>query len=424
MDYSIFANACESHSNSDPSSRCFLDPLERGQRDAIAGVRIVVSLLSLMGSSSIIVSAISKKQVFSPKVQPILVLSIADFLLSVLWVVGGSVWLRDVGPARVGCFTVQLLTVILVCVAINLTLVYALLALATVKQSNPSLLVSDTEQHPWGRLKLTVVYITAWFLPTVIIMTIFGGFNTGETQLVPIASECSCWCLPVFGNIAPFAKPLDNTTTYFKYMKRLEQFIATYAAVIGIHYLVVFLLMLAIYWKVLRHIRAIRLNLGQDEKRSRPWSLYGAMESVVISGENQAKKRISYFLTVFLLTGLANFILSFAVVTAVYTSDDTTSSVQIPSYFLAIYILQSISLPIQGFLNAIVYGWTRDDFIQVMVHTTNNRRNSDVLMQLEEEEEVRSQGIEESMLDQERMFINSQEDKLSSETEPESDAER
>ena len=59
-----------------------------------------------------------------------------------------------------------------------------------------------------------------------------------------------------------------------------------------------------------------------------------------------------------------------------------------------------------------------------MVHTTNNRRNSDVLMQLEEEEEVRSQGIEESMLDQERMFINSQEDKLSSETEPESDAER
>ena len=28
--------------------------------------------------------------------------------------------------------------------------------------------------------------------------------------------------------------------------------------------------------------------------------------------------------------------------------------------------MQSITLPLQGFLNALVYGWTRDDFINVM----------------------------------------------------------
>lgn len=29
--------------------------------------------------------------------------------------------------------------------------------------------------------------------------------------------------------------------------------------------------------------------------------------------------------------------------------------------------MQSITLPLQGFLNAIVYGWTRDDFVQEVV---------------------------------------------------------
>lgn len=31
--------------------------------------------------------------------------------------------------------------------------------------------------------------------------------------------------------------------------------------------------------------------------------------------------------------------------------------------------MQSITVPLQGFLNAIVYGWTRDDFLNVMAVT-------------------------------------------------------
>lgn len=34
--------------------------------------------------------------------------------------------------------------------------------------------------------------------------------------------------------------------------------------------------------------------------------------------------------------------------------------------------MQSITIPLQGFLNAIVYGWTREDFVQaVAVHPSN-----------------------------------------------------
>ena len=33
--------------------------------------------------------------------------------------------------------------------------------------------------------------------------------------------------------------------------------------------------------------------------------------------------------------------------------------------------MQSVTVPLQGFLNAIVYGWTRGDFLQVMAISTS-----------------------------------------------------
>ena len=32
--------------------------------------------------------------------------------------------------------------------------------------------------------------------------------------------------------------------------------------------------------------------------------------------------------------------------------------------------MQSITVPLQGFLNAIVYGWTREDFLYIMASTS------------------------------------------------------
>ena len=40
--------------------------------------------------------------------------------------------------------------------------------------------------------------------------------------------------------------------------------------------------------------------------------------------------------------------------------------------------MQSLTLPLQGFLNAIVYGWTRDDFIQEVVGTTQYKDVSNI----------------------------------------------
>ena len=47
------------------------------------------------------------------QVHPIFVLSIADLMLAMLWLLGGGLWLRrDVNMSRVWCFSASLMTVV------------------------------------------------------------------------------------------------------------------------------------------------------------------------------------------------------------------------------------------------------------------------------------------------------------------------
>ena len=43
----------------------------------------------------------------------------------------------------------------------------------------------------------------------VTFMIIFGSISA-TTTIVTQANDCSCWCLPVFGNVVPYAFPKDK----------------------------------------------------------------------------------------------------------------------------------------------------------------------------------------------------------------------
>lgn len=38
------------------------------------------------------------------------------------------------------------------------------------------------------------------------------------------------------------------------------------------------------------------------------------------------------------------------------------------------FLVQSATVPLQGFLNALVYGWTREDFRRVMMSSSGHKR--------------------------------------------------
>ncbi|CAI8054988.1 hypothetical protein GBAR_LOCUS30007, partial [Geodia barretti] len=54
-----------------------------------------------------------------------------------------------------------------------------------------------------------------------------------------------------------------------------------------------------------------------------------------------------------------------------HTFSSPSGSTSFSNTLLAVFLLQSVTVPLQGFLNAIVYGWTRGDFLQVMAISTS-----------------------------------------------------
>lgn len=238
---------------------CYLSPTEQGELDAVAAIRIIISCLSLIGALSIIYSTIRKREFFNHKVHPIFILSIADTMLALLYIIGGIVWLRQESAitSRVWCFAAYLPTIILQCVTVNLTVLYALLAYSGVKKRHTGNLLVQTplNEHVWSSFRTTLSYIVAWMLPIVIVMLLFTAVTSG-TQLLHRVEDCSCWCRPSLGNVIPYAHNRDIDT--MEYRRDMRILIISIASVISAHFTVGFIILVVVYRLMLKTIHKMR----------------------------------------------------------------------------------------------------------------------------------------------------------------------
>eukprot|EP00731_Ephydatia_muelleri_P036102 Em0201g10a len=85
---------------------------------------------------------------------------------------------------------------------------------------------------------------------------------------------------------------------------------------------------------------------------------------------------ILLFLTLFVVTGAANFILSLWSVGV--NVDLSNPHPRHPKPILVLLLLQSLVLPLQGFLNAIVYGWTNEDFVDTVIKSSSSDSDDSV----------------------------------------------
>ena len=118
----------------------------------------VLSHISMLGALSIIVSALVRRRVSSSEVHPIFMLSLADCMLGLLWIVGAILWFLPYDAYNhIWCYALTLGTAvsltevqyrhclrtmfwiqILECVVINLTIVYGVFAYFRIHQTKPS----------------------------------------------------------------------------------------------------------------------------------------------------------------------------------------------------------------------------------------------------------------------------------------------
>ncbi|XP_019861081.1 PREDICTED: transmembrane protein 116-like [Amphimedon queenslandica] len=371
------------------SENCFLSPERAGIYDAIAGIRMISSLLGVFGATSIIFSVIWKRRLLHSEVHPIFMLSLSDCLLALLWITGSSIWLSSARDKAAWCYSLTLITAVMECIAVNLTVVYSVFAYAKIRKTdlNSVLAHSIRNEISW---KVTVpVYSVAWSFPLFFIILVFSVTIGSNTDLLSKVNECSCWCIPSLINIFPAVKDINKNTMIMRHLQ--ARLMVGLGIVIILHYLLAFILLMVLYKKILNKIKKIRqeheqLVFGRKAIDNSNHSKYGSAEKNRIEvGHSEAKKRVVLFISVFICSGLFNMVLAILLVVFLssylaHDHDEATnhSHDSLFDIFKGFIYAQSLTLPLQGFMNAIVYGWTRDDFVHTIAINRTEEMNSDV----------------------------------------------
>lgn len=113
--------------------------------------------------------------------------------------------------------------------------------------------------------------------PVIIVMLTFGIVTATGKELLTKVNNCSCWCLPTYGNVLPYAFAQDNVSPQLnvviglaiilnpiqataRYTYTISKLLAAYSSVVSFHYLVVFVSSVITYHKILSYIKRIRLD--------------------------------------------------------------------------------------------------------------------------------------------------------------------
>ncbi|CAI8022377.1 hypothetical protein GBAR_LOCUS13152 [Geodia barretti] len=215
------------------------------------------------------------------------------------------------------------------------------------------------------------------------------GVIAHKYKIVDKADNCSCWCLPFYGNVLPRAKlGLHNNVEENMYLQQLHYFIASYATVLTVNFVVVLCCMAVTYYKIFRRIK--RMILTQENNENTP--LYGATRAMILAGQKDAKKRVFLFFSVFFVTGFVISVFGIFTFNIILLKHHNNHTAKI--FIFISLIFEALFVPSQGLMNALAYGWTRGDFLSVMSTCRHNRTLSDSVgtsyegMEEEEEEET------------------------------------
>ncbi|XP_071946441.1 transmembrane protein 116-like isoform X2 [Antedon mediterranea] len=294
---------------------------------ALRYIHIVFASLSIIGASSTIIYSIIKGVVTSEEVRPLFHLSLADLGLAICWVIGAAVWNDDKDDSE-GCVYLQAITEAFHVSTFFLTVNYSLNVYVRIKdRQNRAMKLStlmSSIKMKWG---LRMVYVLSWLLPIIIMIPIVYYHETVDLL--------KCYrCLLLFYRPSVQSRDEDYDSWWWE----------NYGAIFFVISLGLSMIIIIVFYllsiKVFRIL--IKQNMWTDAQRD-------AVRSMRI--------RITFYILVFLYCWIPAFCLGII---------DLASEKKISvSDYSVLYILQGITAPSQGFLNCIVYGWTRPTFRKI-----------------------------------------------------------
>ncbi|XP_065892368.1 uncharacterized protein [Dysidea avara] len=239
-------------------------------------------------------------------------ISLADMFLSLLYIVGSTLWLFDEPTKSSGdfsyinassisvngvCLYLSLFSTWMHLASTNLTVLYAIFAFLGLRR----MVLHAQGVRYWDCTKwITVIsYVIAWFQPVVVSVPVFLATVTSK-GLVSDADECGCWCKPAAINVLPVMW-LQNTTISSPYVENLFHYATGMYWILIVNFSVSLLLLLLFYGLVMWYLKKLKKCGGALHR-----------ESDYLSPEKsfKAKLRMYTFLVIFIFTGLVNFVLA------------------------------------------------------------------------------------------------------------------
>ncbi|XP_056237168.1 transmembrane protein 116 [Seriola aureovittata] len=92
--------------------------------EAVRWIQLVMALLSVLGSGSIIVCVMSQRLSRTPELQPLFLLSVSDLLLALCWLIGAALFSKHCNSLNAHCYNLQTVEQVLYMASFFYTLNY------------------------------------------------------------------------------------------------------------------------------------------------------------------------------------------------------------------------------------------------------------------------------------------------------------
>lgn len=300
--------------------------------EALAAIYMFSSLLSIMGSLSIVVYTCVKKVVCNPEILPLFHLSLADLLLACGWFSTTTLWWfyrhEDAEDIK-SCFYLEIATEIFHVVSFFLTVNYATHVFIRIKQRTT--IESGGHSGSSYRKVFICLYAASWILPVLLMLPMVIFYSQKDFF------DCTK-CLLLFDR--PKARIYEHgieITNHDSFGWR------NYGSLLLVLTLgVSIVLMLVLYFVSVREYTKFIKRSG----------LLSIQQRQLIESN---KRRVMLFIGVFFVCWLPAFIVAFV---DLGTEDKDYNFKKM--FF--VFLIEGFLTPMQGFLNSLVYGWTRRSF--------------------------------------------------------------
>ncbi|XP_048582274.1 transmembrane protein 116 isoform X1 [Nematostella vectensis] len=318
---------------------CMIDlinPDDYSKFKTVSIIYCVSSLLSMLGAGSVIAFSLSRRVVKSPEVRPLFHLALADFLLALTWLSGAALWLSSPDKEKIfrPCFLIDAISEIFHIATFLLTVNYALNVFIRLKERTYGIqnlyftTVSTNSFYSW---LFAILYAICWSIPVLLMVPLITKMHIMAHKNKVHCSRC----------LLLFDRPRASS---FAGEKQLWQVYGSVmlASTLGISILA----LLVMYFLAERLYRKAVLRSGILTDRQR-------------AGIDDMRQRIFLYIMVFLVCWSPALIVAATDLDRDMKEDNT--NILLRKYF-PLFVIQGLTAPMQGFLNSIVYGWTRRSF--------------------------------------------------------------